>query len=454
MKKKITIIGAGLAGSLLAVILAKKGFKVDVFERRPDMRKESISAGRSINLALSDRGIEALKLAGIDDFVLKQVIPMKGRLIHSVDGTKKIQPYSGRDKEYINSVSRGGLNIALMNKAEEYPNINFYFNQRVLKIDYNKKTFKVKNENSKEIQELVFNHLIGTDGAGSVVRLSYQTGGVKRFNFSQDFLSHGYKELAIPPGPDNEFQAESNVLHIWPRHDFMMIALPNLDKSFTVTLFNRFDGNTGFDSLDTNEKVEDFFNKYFPDAVSVMPNIIDDWHENPTSSLATVKCFPWAIEDKALIFGDASHAVVPFYGQGMNASFEDCRVFSELLDEYDNEIDWEELFDKFQNLRKENTDAIADLAIQNYAEMRSHVANPVFQIKRQVEMELESKYEDFSSKYSLVTFRDEIPYSKAKKLGELQDDYLMKICSNLGSAEEIDYDLVYTELKKIEESLD
>jgi len=345
------------------------------------------------------------------------------------------------------------LNIAFMNKAEEYPNINFYFNQRILRIDYNKKTFKVKNEFTKEIQKLVFNHLIGTDGAGSVVRLSYQTGGIHRFNYMQDFLSHGYKELAIPAGPDNNFQAESDVLHIWPRHDFMMIALPNLDKSFTVTLFNRFDGDTGFDSLDTNQKVEDFFNKYFPDAVMVMPNLIDDWHANPTSSLATIKCFPWAIEDKALIMGDASHAVVPFYGQGMNASFEDCRIFSELLDNYDGTIDWEELFDKFQKSRKENTDAIADLAIQNYAEMRSHVANPVFQIKRQVEMELESRYDDFSSKYSLVTFRSDIPYSKAKKLGELQDEYLMKICSNLGSAEEIDYELVYTELKKLADNL-
>lgn len=453
MKKKITIIGAGLAGSLLAVILAKRGFKVDVFERRPDMRKEVISAGRSINLALSDRGITALKLADIDEYILKEVVGMKGRLVHSVDGVKKVQPYSGRTNEVINSVSRGGLNCKLMDRAEEFPNINFYFNQRIVNIDYDKMTFEVKNEKTGETQKLVFNHLIGTDGAGSAVRLSYQLGGVKRFNYMQEYLGHGYKELEIPAGPDKEFQIESDVLHIWPRHDFMMIALPNLDKSFTVTLFNKYEGEEGFDNLDTDEKVVNFFNKYFPDAVKVMPNLISDWHSNPTSSLATIKCFPWAISDKALIFGDASHAVVPFYGQGMNASFEDCRIFAELLDEYGDDINWEELFDNFQNKRKENTDAIADLAIQNYIEMRSHVANPVFQIKRQVEMELEKRFNDFKSKYSLVTFSADVPYSKAKKLGELQDEYLMKICSNLGSVESLNYEEVYKELKKLEEKV-
>lgn len=453
MKKKITIIGAGLAGSLLAVILAKKGYKVDVFERRPDMRKEDVSAGRSINLALSDRGLRALKLADLDEFILNEVVPMKGRLIHNLDGAKKIQPYSGREGEVINSVSRGGLNIALINKAESLPNVNFYFNQRIIRINYDKMTFKVKNEKTKDIQELVFNHLIGSDGAGSVVRLSYQTGGVKRFNYLQEFLDHGYKELCIPPGPNGEFQIEDDVLHIWPRHDFMMIALPNLDRSFTVTLFNRYDGEYGFDNLASDEKVLEFFEKYFADSLKVMPNLIEDWHSNPTSDLATVKCYPWALEDKALILGDASHAIVPFYGQGMNASFEDCRIFSDLLDSYSEKVDWKELFSKFQKLRKVNTDAIADLALQNYVEMRSHVANPVFQVKRQVEMELEKRYSDFSSKYSLVTFNDEVPYSRAKKLGELQDEFLMKICSDIGSVEQINYDEIYRELKEIDKNL-
>lgn len=453
MKKKITIIGAGLAGSLLAVILAKRGYKVDIFEKRPDMRKETISAGRSINLALSNRGIKALKLADIDEFILSQVVPMKGRLIHSLEGNKKLQSYSGRENEYINSISRGGLNVALMNKAEEYPNINFYFNQKIISINYEKMKFKVKNEKTKEIQELVFNHLIGTDGAGSKVRLSFQTGGIHRFNYMQEYLDHGYKELEIPRSPENDFQIESDALHIWPRHDFMMIALPNLDKSFTVTLFNKFDGENGFDNLDSDTKVLNFFNKYFSDALKYMPNLIDDWHNNPTSSLATVKCFPWSISNKSLLMGDAAHAVVPFYGQGMNASFEDCKVFAEILDSYGDEVDWEELFLKFQNERKQNTDAIADLAIQNYKEMRSDVANPIFQIKRQVEMELENRYSDFSSKYSLVTFNDDTPYSLAKKLGELQDEYLMKVCSNIGSAEELNFENVYKELKEIKEKL-
>lgn len=449
MKKKITIIGAGLAGSLLAVILAKRGFKVDVFERRPDMRKEVISAGRSINLALSDRGIKALKLADIDEFILSETIGMQARLIHSVDGSKNRQPYSGRKNEKINSVSRGGLNCKLMDRAEEFPNINFYFNQKIVDIDYNKMTIEVKNEKTGESQKLVFNHLIGNDGAGSAVRLSYQLGGVNRFNYMQEYLGHGYKELEIPAGPNGEFQIESDVLHIWPRHDFMMIALPNLDKSFTVTLFNKYEGEDGFDNLDTDEKVITFFSKYFPNAMKVMPDLISDWHNNPTSSLATIKCFPWSNEDKSVIFGDAAHAIVPFYGQGMNASLEDCRIFAELLDEYTDVIDWKELFHNFENKRKENTDAIADLALQNYIEMRSHVANPVFQTKRIIEMELEKRYPDFSSKYSLVTFNGDVPYSKAKKLGELQDEYLMKICSNLGSVENINYEDVYNDLKKL-----
>ncbi len=453
MKKKISIIGAGLAGSLLAIILAKKGYKVDVFEKRADMRKETTTAGRSINLALSDRGIRALKLADLDDFIANEVVPMKGRLVHSADGTKNLQPYSGREGHVINSVSRGDLNIALINKAESYPNVNFYFNQRVIRINYDKMTFKVKNEKTKDIQELVFNHLFGTDGAGSVVRLSYQTGGVHRFSYSQDFLNHGYKELCIPAGINGEYQIESDALHIWPRHDFMMIALPNLDKSFTVTLFHRYDGECGFDNLDDDSKILEFFEKYFPDAYKVMPNLIEDWHKNPTSSLATVKCSPWFIDEKSLILGDASHAVVPFYGQGMNASFEDCRVLSELIDEYEESMDWSFLFEKFQEARKKNTDAIADLALQNYVEMRSHVANPVFQVKRQIEMELEKRYADFSSKYSLVTFNDEVPYWRAKKLGELQDEYLMSICSNIGSIENIDYEELYKNLKEIDKNL-
>lgn len=450
MKKKITIVGAGLSGSLLAIILAKKGYKVDVIEKRPDMRKEAVSAGRSINLALSERGLRALQVAEINDYLASELIPMRGRLIHSTDGTKKLQPYSGRDGQVINSVSRGSLNIALINKAESLPNVNFYFNQRILRINYDKMTFKLKNEKTKDSQELVFNHLIGADGAGSVVRLSYQTGGLKRFNYMQDFLSHGYKELCIPAGVDGEYQIENDALHIWPRHDFMMIALPNLDKSFTVTLFQRFDGEFGFDNMKSEERIIDFFEQNFPDALKVMPNLLEDWFKNPTSSLATVKCSPWSIEDKSIIIGDAAHAVVPFYGQGMNASFEDCRIFSELIEEYDEDVDWSSLFEKFHNLRKESTDAIADLALQNYVEMSSSVANPVFQLKRQVEMELEKRFENFNSKYSLVTFNDDISYAKAKKLGEMQDEYLMNICSNIGSIEQIDYDDLYRNLKELE----
>lgn len=419
--KEITIIGAGLAGSLMALLLAKRGYKVVVFEKRSDMRKAEISAGRSINLALSDRGISALKRAGIDDYILKEVMPMKGRLIHSIDGEKSLQPYSGREGDYINSVSRGGLNIKLMDAAEVTGKVKFIFDYSCESIDYDEKVIEFTDPFGKKVKA-EFETIIGSDGAGSSVRLAYQLGGIRRFNMSQQFLDHGYKELEIPPADDGGFRIANDALHIWPRGTFMMIALPNLDGSFTCTLFMPFEGKNGFENLDSEAKVQAFFEEFFPDALQHMPSLMEDYFANPHDKLGTIKCYPWAIGDKSLLIGDAAHAVVPFYGQGMNASFEDCRVLDELLEKHGD--DFTTAYAEFEKVRKENADAIGDLAIQNYYEMRDHVAHEDYQIKREIETELE-KSSDYNSKYSLVTFRDNIGYATAKKRGELQDEFLL-----------------------------
>jgi kynurenine 3-monooxygenase len=421
--KEITIIGSGLAGSLMALMLANRGYKVVVFEKRPDMRLTEMSAGRSINLALSDRGIAALKRAGVDELILEGVIPMKGRLIHSINGEKALQPYSGREGDCINSVSRGDLNIKLMNAAEATGKVTFEFGWGCKRIDFNNNIVTLENH-SQELRKEKFETIIGSDGGGSYVRLAYQLGGIRRFNFSQQFLDHGYKELVMPPAADGGFRIADDVLHIWPRGTFMMIALPNLDGSFTCTLFMPFEGKNGFEDLDSEEKVQAFFEEYFPDALQHMPTLMEDFFSNPHDKMGTIKCFPWAISDKALLIGDAAHAVVPFYGQGMNASFEDCRVLDELLDKHND--DFGLAYAEFEQVRKGNADAIGDLAVQNYYEMRDHVAHKDYQIKRDIEVELE-KTTDYNSKYSLVTFCDNIGYREAKKRGELQDEFLLDL---------------------------
>lgn len=421
--KEITIIGAGLSGSLMALLLANRGYKVVVYEKRPDMRKTKISAGRSINLALSDRGIAALRKAGIDQEILKEVMPMRGRLIHSINGEKSLQPYSGREGDYINSVSRGGLNITLMNAAEATQKVTFEFGWGCKRINFNEKILTLENSN-QELRREKFETIIGSDGGGSYVRLAYQLGGIRRFNFSQQFLDHGYKELVIPPNADGGFRIANDALHIWPRGTFMMIALPNLDGSFTCTLFMPFEGKNGFEDLDSEEKVKAFFEEFFPDALQHMPTLLDDYFSNPHDKLGTIKCFPWAIEDKALLIGDAAHAVVPFYGQGMNASFEDCRVLDDLLNKHND--DFALAYAEFEQVRKADADAIGDLAVQNYYEMRDHVAHQDYQIKREIELDLENTT-DYNSKYSLVTFQENIGYAEAKRRGEQQDEFLLKL---------------------------
>ncbi len=457
-KQKVIIIGAGLSGSLMAIYLAKRGIESEIYESRGDMRKETVSAGRSINLALSNRGIAALKEVGMDEFMLAEAVPMFGRMIHAIDGQTKLLPYSGRQGEFINSVSRSGLNIALMNEAEKYSQVTFHFNEKCVEFDC--KTGEAKFDSDKIVKG---DTLIATDGAGSVVR-NAMFSGVPRFNFSQQFLEHGYKELHIPESETGGFLLEKNALHIWARGSFMMIALPNFDGSFTCTMFNAHKGENSFDSIKTEEinhrfaraytgnnsdktSVLDFFQTNFADAIPLMPTLLEDWTANPVGNLGTIKCFPWNVGGKSLLIGDSAHAIVPFYGQGMNASFEDCRILNQLIG--DHGTNWEKVFDEFCTARKPNTDAIAEMAEENFYEMRDAVADPIFQRKRELETKLEQTFPDYFSKYSMVTFREDMPYSEAKEKGNAQDKFLMEICENVENVSELDLTEIFEKVQSV-----
>ncbi|MBO6879004.1 NAD(P)/FAD-dependent oxidoreductase [Winogradskyella sp.] len=430
-QQNILIIGAGLCGSLLALRLGQRGYNVTVYEMRPDLRKTDISAGRSINLAFSDRGNKAMKLVGIEDKVKELCIPMNGRMLHDKEGNTFLSNYSGRDYEYINSISRGELNGLLLTEAEKHENVSIHFNKKCKSVDFEKTTALFKDYHTKDEFIEDADCIIATDGAGSALRKSYYLEKKFLFSFSQDYLTHGYKELSILPAEDGGYKTYKNALHIWPRGDFMVIALPNLDGSFTVTLFLSYDeGEYNFNNLTSSEIVTEFFQKEFPDALELMPNLVDDFFKNPTAPLGTVKCSPWHYKGNTLLMGDSAHAIVPFYGQGMNASFEDVVVFDEVLDTH-KEKGWEAVFSEYERTRKPDTDAIADLAIDNFHEMKDHVANPIFQEKRKIEMALEKNFpEDYSSKYSLVTFNEDIGYREAMLRGRAQDKAILNMLAD------------------------
>jgi kynurenine 3-monooxygenase len=414
-RKKVAVVGAGLVGSLHAILLAKRGFDVDVFERRPDLRKADVIGGRSINLALSNRGFKALELAGVADEIREMCIPMYGRKMHDMEGNLTYQPY-GRESEAIYSVPRGGLNQKLMNHADHFPNIHYRFNHRCEDIDLQTNTITFTDTESNEVTSFTYDHIFGTDGAFSAVRNRLMK--TPMFNYSQDYLSHGYKELVIPPAADGSHRIDKNCLHIWPRGEFMLIALPNMDGSFTVTLFFPMTGETSFESIQTESDVMDFFMSTFPDAVKVMPTLGRDYFENPTSTLVTVRCNPWNYEDKVMLMGDAAHAIVPFYGQGMNSGFEDCSVFAEMVDA--NSVDPLRLFHEYSEKRVPDGNAIADLALYNYIEMRDLTADPDFLLRKKIERKFSDLYpEKWLPLYSQVTF-SHIRYSEALRNGENQ----------------------------------
>ncbi|WP_282030694.1 FAD-dependent oxidoreductase [Winogradskyella eximia] len=429
-QQNILIIGAGLCGSLLALRLGQRGYNVNVYEMRPDLRTTDISAGRSINLAFSDRGNKAMKLVGIEDKVKELCIPMNGRMIHDKEGNTFLSNYSGRDYEYINSISRGELNGLLLDEAEKHDNVSIHFNKKCNSVDFENTTATFQDYNSKEEFIEDADCIIATDGAGSALRKSYYLGKKFLFSFSQDYLSHGYKELTFLPKEDGSYKTYKNALHIWPRSSFMLIALPNLDGSFTVTLFLSYsEGEYNFNNLTTPELVTEFFQKEFPDALEIMPNLVEDFFENPTAALGTVKCSPWHYKGNTLLMGDSAHAIVPFYGQGMNASFEDVVEFDKVLDQ--NLDNWEATFEAYEKNRKKDTDAIADLAIDNFHEMKGHVANPIFQEKRKIEMALEKEFPSaYSSKYSLVTFNEDIGYREAMLKGRAQDKAILNMLTD------------------------
>ena len=425
-EKEIAIIGAGLVGSLLGIYLAKRGHKVRIFERRGDMRNEAVVAGRSINLALSDRGIKALKEVGIAEDVMKIAIPMPGRFIHHKDGSHAFQPY-GKEGQAINSVSRGELNKKLMDLAEQH-GVEILFHHHCTAIDWSKNeiSFQVNTEVVTESFEVMF----AADGAYSAARLQHMLNH-SMFQYQQFYIDCGYKELSFPAGQDGAFLLDKNALHIWPRKDYMLIALANQDGSFTGTLFFPFEGDTSFSKLDTKEKVAEFFTKEFPDVMEMIPDLTSQFFHNPTSSLVTVKCFPWIREDKFALIGDAAHAIVPFFGQGMNCGFEDCSVLNQLMDKHGD--DWTSLLQEFQELRKPDADAIADLAVNNFTEMRDKVADPAFLLQKKIEAGLHEKYPNqWVPAYSQVTFSPHIRYSEALKRGQMQEEIMQQVMKKEG----------------------
>lgn len=419
-KRSVTILGAGLVGSVLAVLLRKRGYEVTVYERRSDMRKESVGAGRSINLAMSNRGWKALELAGLRSEIEAIAIPMPGRFLHQEDGTSAFQAY-GKNGEAIYSVSRGELNKKLMDLAEQ-SGATIRFNQRCTKVDVQNNTVYLADEQGVE-QEVTCDLLFGADGAFSSLRTAMSF--TDRTNFSQHYIEAGYKELNIPAGPGGSWLIEKNALHIWPRHNYMMIALPNIDGSFTCTLFFPFEGNPSFASIRTEEEIRDFFTRQFPDAVPLMPTLVEDFLHNPVSSLITTRIFPWKYQDKSCLIGDAAHAIVPFYGQGMNAGFEDCSVLEALMAEHGE--DWTTILSEFEKQRKPNADAVADLALNNFIEMRDKVADPAFLDRKKIEKELGRRYAGrFNSVYEMVSF-SHTPYAYALHCTKAQDMLMSRI---------------------------
>ena len=424
MSKSVTLVGAGLVGSLLSIYLSKKGYKVNVYERRPDMRSTNGYAGRSINLALSDRGWRGLEGVGIADEIKKIAIPMYGRFIHHKDGTNAYQPY-GKENQAIYSVSRADINMKLMDLAEKHSDIKFHFNKRCTNINRQNLELSFEDNDSKNTETVHSDLIFGADGAFSASRLNMQLNS-DRFEYKQHYIDCGYKELIIPPGENGKFLLEKNALHIWPRGSFMMIALPNPDGNFTCTLFLPFEGEKSFENLKTRESVKQFFDEEFSSAVPLMPTLLEDFFANPTSSLVTVKCFPWTFDNKIGLIGDAAHAIVPFYGQGMNCGFEDCVVLNDLIEKHNH--NWDTIFPEYQRLRKPDGDAIADLAIANFIEMRDKTADPKFLLQKKIEAKFSQNHPDkWIPLYTMVTYSPKIRYSTALNEGIKQQAIMDKI---------------------------
>ena len=440
MTKTIHIVGSGLVGPLAAIYCARKGYNVELYERRADMRKTGIAAGRSINLAVSARGLKALEQVGLRDKVMSIAIPMGGRMVHDAQGNTSYVPYGQKDDEVINAMSRGLLNVFVLDEAEKYPNINIHFDHVCTGYDYDADTLHFGDKTVKA------ETVIAADGAWSALRKA-MLDRLPNFNYAQNFLEYGYKELTIPPGPDGSFLMEKNALHIWPRQNYMLIALPNTDGSFTCTLFFPYEGADSFAALKTEADVQSFFARMFPDALKMIPGLAAEFFANPTGALTTIRCNPWNWGGKVLLIGDAAHAIVPFYGQGLNCGFEDCRILGEMMEK--GVEDWSALFAAFGKRRKADADAIADMALENFIEMRDSVADPRFLLKKKVGFELEKRFPGrFIPRYSMVTFHPEIPYAEALRLGRIHERLLDQLTANINDSAQVDWDRAGQMLKE------
>jgi len=418
--KNIAIIGSGLVGSLLAIYLKKRGHQITVFDRRPDVRKVEFS-GRSINLAMSNRGWSALRKVGIEEEIRKIALPLDKRALHVNEKPLYFQKY-GKEGEAIYSISRGVLNRRMIDLAEE-AGAEFRFEEKVWDVNLAEAKIYTGESEKAEWQEYQYDIIFGADGAFSRVRHKMQRRS--RFNYSQNFIDVGYKELSIPANADGSHKLDNASFHIWPRGEFMLIAMPNLDGSFTCTLFLPFEGEISFEKINTETDAEKFFSTYFPDIKDDISNLTKDFFKNPTSAMVTMKCYPWTYWDKVALVGDSAHAIVPFYGQGMNAGFEDISVLDGLIEKYND--DWELIFKEYQESRKPNVDAIAELSYRNFIEMSSKTANPQFILRKKIEKYFAEKFPTkWIPLYSRVTFSDK-PYAEALAIGDEQKEIMDKV---------------------------
>lgn len=438
-QQTVTIVGAGLVGSLLATLLGYQGFQVDVLERRSDIRKENTSAGRSINLAVSTRALHALRHIDMEEEIIRQSVPMRGRMIHLLNGELVFQPYSENKVEYLYSISRSDLNKVLIDAAEQTGNVRIAFNHRACGMDFKAGILHLHNEKDAYNYNLQTNVVLGSDGTRSVIRQAMED--LPGHYSTEEAHSYGYKELTIPPGPNGTFLIEKNALHLWPRGTYMLLATPNREGSFTCTLFLPFEGEVSFEQLTTPDKVKEFFEQQFPDVVPLVKDLVHTFLTNPIGTMSTVRTYPWHVKDKALLIGDAAHAIVPFFGQGMNAGFEDCSVFYTCIKHHlatSGIVDWSKLFCDFTHLRKINTDAIADMAVENFVEIHNKVANKKFQMEKMVEGILERSFPgEYFSRYALVAFSC-IPYKVARDVGVLNNEILRELCVDLTDVNQLD----------------
>ena len=433
--KEISIIGAGLAGTLLALYLAKRGYKLQVFDARPDIRLTHAHDGRSINLALSCRGITGLAGVGIRSEVEQLMVPMRARAIHDAQGQIKYQSFGRHRDEYINAVERNELNKLLLNEAEKHPNVRFNFNSKLVQLDLEKKIMHFQTHQGEHLS-FPYQHLIGADGVNSCVREQLNTRGL--INANRSFLSYGYKELSI--GAPGQQQLAHEYLHLWPRNAFLLLGNPNRDHSITGSLFLPNEGKNSFAELDTELKINAFFKEEFADAYDTMPHLLHEFTEHPTGNMSTIQCDSWHYQDQCLLLGDAAHGVVPFFGQGMNSAFEDCRILNTLLDEYQD--DWAQVMPAFYQSRKPNSDAVAQMSMDNFQEIQTNIRDPQFNLKKQLEQLLMQRYpQQYISKHVLVMFTN-TPYAEALKIGEKQTTFLNQICKKVTSLEMVDWEQI------------